>query len=137
MLNTTGAGAAGRGIDLAKRHEDVRKLVRSKCRFPTLDPEELLQEVYYAILRKNLSEKSAWDERRATFSRYVVLVGRSTALHMLEAKRFQSLASSEPASDVADERDPIALYEEALELGLNAVQFEVWLESKSEPGPAR
>ena len=128
MFNNVG-GPAGRGIDLAARYVDVCKLVASKCHFPTLDPEELLQEVCCAILRKNKSEKSAWDSSRASFSKYVVLVARSTGLHMLDARRFQSLASSEAARDVADERDPILLYEEARELGLNAVEFETWLES--------
>jgi hypothetical protein len=129
MLNTV---AEGRGIDLAKRHDEVRRLVRSKVHFADLDPEELLQEVYLAILRKNLSEKSAWDERRAMFSTYVVLVAKSTGLHMREARRFRSLASAEPSPDVADERDPILAYEIGRDLGLDAVQFEAWLTRRGE-----
>lgn len=106
----------------------VRKLVRSKCRFPQLDFDDLLQEVYVALLKKNVSKP--WDPARGSMSTYIVLVAGSTALHMLEARRFQPLSSGEEAPEVADERDPIMAFEVARELGLDVAAFEAWLEAE-------
>lgn len=130
MPNSTGAGATAPGIDLKKYHEDVRRLVRSKCRFPTLDPDDLLQEVYLAILKKNISKP--WDPTRAAMSKFIVLVAGSTALHMLQARRFRPEAQAEEAPEVADERDPIGAFEVARELGLDPDEFGEWLKEQDE-----
>jgi DNA-directed RNA polymerase specialized sigma24 family protein len=124
-------GVTQLGIDLKVKHLDVLKLVRKRCRFEGLDADDLLQEVYAAILRKNLTA-SAWDSRRAGFGKYVVMVGRNTALHMLEKKCWQSEATSEEALDVADEHDPIAAFEIAREYGLTVAQIEAQIERQAE-----
>ena len=124
-------GVTPLGIDLKVKHHDVLKLVRKRCRFEGLDPDDLLQEVYAAILRKNLTA-SAWDARRAGFGKYVVMVGRNTALHMLEKKCWQAESTGEDALDVADEHDPMEAWEIARELGLTVAQIEAQIERQAE-----
>ena len=73
------------GIDLNAHHEDVRRIaaaihgravVRAGFEF-----DEFYQQLCLAILRRN-SMPSAWDPRRASMSRYVVVLGRTVLNHM-------------------------------------------------------
>src|SRR5690349_6981562 len=73
------------GINLVARAGEIRRIVGAKVRVASLDADDLLQEVYLAILRKN-GTASAFDPSRSSFSHYIVLVARSTASHMLEAR---------------------------------------------------
>lgn len=123
-------GVTPLGIDLKVKHLDVLKLVRKHCRFPSLDANDLLQEVYAAILRKNLT-RSAWDPRRGRgFGGYVVMVALGIAKHMLEKRCWKSEATSEDAPDVADDRDPIAAFEIAREYGLTVAQIEAQIDAQ-------
>lgn len=123
-------GTTPLGIDLKVKHLDVLKIVRKHCRIEGLDPDDLLQEIYAGILRKNLTA-SAWDGRRSSFSHYVCIVARSIAGHMLEAKRWRAESTGEETPDVADEHDPIHAFEVARELGLTAVQLEAQIERQA------
>jgi DNA-directed RNA polymerase specialized sigma24 family protein len=124
------------GVDLTQKHLDVLKLIRKHVRIEGLDADDLLQEIYAAIWRKNHSA-SAWDPHRASFGKYVILVGQSIAGHMLEARRWRSESTGEEPTDDADERDPIQAFELAQELGLTAVQLEEHIEQVGESAKAR
>jgi DNA-directed RNA polymerase specialized sigma24 family protein len=47
-----------------------------------VDGDDLVQEVLAAIARKNTLPRSAYDPRRASFSKYVWIVARSTAANV-------------------------------------------------------
>ena len=101
------------GIDVSKAYLDVKRItLKFFGRTNGLDPEDLLQEVLLAILRKNASPKSAFDPSRSSFGHYVHLVAKSVVLHMLEARRWAREASASGESiDRIDERNPIGAYE--------------------------
>jgi DNA-directed RNA polymerase specialized sigma24 family protein len=61
------------GIDLARYHRDVRRLVLARWKGNAarlLDPEDLVQEVYRRILRRNRLA-CAWDPSRGSLGHYV------------------------------------------------------------------
>lgn len=123
-------GVTPLGVDLTVKHLDVRKLIGKHVRIEALDADDLLQEIYAGIWRKNHSA-SAWDPRRASFGKYVILVGKSIAGHMLDAPRWRADSTGEETPDVADEHDPIHAFEVARELGLTAVQLEAQIERQA------
>ena len=65
------------GIDLQKRGHEVRKLFYAgfarKVAFRGYDPEEVLQELYKAILIRNRG-KCPWDPKKSSFGHYVHMV---------------------------------------------------------------
>lgn len=68
------------GIDLAEKHEDVRKLVGKfglrACLANHWDSEDLLSDVYLKIARSNVGP-NPFDPSRSTLGHYVVLVLQS------------------------------------------------------------
>ena len=68
-----------RGIDLARRGIEVAKLLRSACGRAIssygYDFDDVLQEVYSGILRRNRGD-GAYDPDRSTFGYYVTMVCR-------------------------------------------------------------
>ncbi len=81
---------AARGVDLTKKALDVRRLVLKHFGVPGVHPDDLVQEVYAEILKLNKSELSAYDPGRASFGRYVYLVGRSVTIKLAERERRQA-----------------------------------------------
>jgi len=67
------------GVDLAKRGVEVAKLLRAACGQAITswgyDFEDVLQEVYKGILRRNRGD-GAFDPTRATFGYYITMVCR-------------------------------------------------------------
>lgn len=65
------------GIDLAKRGHEVRKLLFAgfgrRMFMSGSDPEDVLQEVYKALLVRNAG-KCPWDESKSSFGHYVHMV---------------------------------------------------------------
>lgn len=112
-------GVTPLGVDLTAKHLDVRRLVIRHCLAAALDTDDLVQEVTVAIWRKNRSD-SAWDPRRASFGKYVILVGKSIRSHMLKAPRWRAESSGEEAPGDADEHDPL----QAFELAVDAARAE-------------
>jgi hypothetical protein len=77
---------AKKGIDLNKRHLEVKKLFLKHCAKMCLDnrcdPEDVLQEVYKGILIRN-NGKCPFDEAKAAFSTYIVMVSRCVTINYI------------------------------------------------------
>lgn len=124
------------GVDLAKHHRDVARIVGAKFRPETVDPDDLVQETCLAILRKN-RQACAYDPRRASLGKYVYTVARSTLGHLLERQRSRAwLVTEAEPPELADERDPLAAFEVADEIGLTAAQLEASLDREAERAEA-
>ena len=65
------------GIDLGKRGHEVRKLFYAgfalKISYRGFDPEDVLQELYQALLIRNAG-KCPWDPQKSSFGHYVHMV---------------------------------------------------------------
>lgn len=80
-----GKSESPRGIDVAKKYQDIKKIFCHGFRPQLLalrgsgvDEEDLLQEVYLGILSRNEKNgKGKFDPTRSSFSHYVHLVARS------------------------------------------------------------
>lgn len=73
-----GGVSGSMGIDLAKRGVEVRKLffasgMQRSILAAGLDPEDFLQELYRAILARNMGT-CPWDQKKSSFAHYVHLV---------------------------------------------------------------
>lgn len=94
-----------RGIDLAKKANDIRRIVLKHFRVPGVHPDDLVQEVYLAILRGN-ALPSAFDPARSSFSHYVYIVARSTAIALVgrESRQWRIKALATEATMLAQEK---------------------------------
>ena len=110
------------GIDLGKPRKpgappaalEVAKLVGASLRGRAvpLDPDDVVQEVCLAIVRRNHCE-SAFDPRRAGFSKYVWTVAGNVVGHMLDAQRSRKRERvEEDVPELEDGRDPIGAFED-------------------------
>jgi DNA-directed RNA polymerase specialized sigma24 family protein len=81
---------ARKGIDLTKKHLEVKKLFRKHCLnlcyINNCDPEDVLQEVYKGILIRNKG-KCPYDEKKSAFSTYVVMVSRCVTINYINKAR--------------------------------------------------
>jgi DNA-directed RNA polymerase specialized sigma24 family protein len=101
----------GRGVDVAKHARTIEKMVRAVyCDRADLD--DLVQEVFLALLRKN-TLPCAYDRRRGPLPKYVRLVARSTANHYSTARRrhLTRFLLLTRLPDLCDERAPIEGFE--------------------------
>jgi hypothetical protein len=80
----------GRGVDLSKKALDVRRIVIKHFAVPGVPPDDLVSDVYVEICKMNSSAKCAFDPARASFGRYIYMVGRSVTIKV--AKREQKQA---------------------------------------------
>lgn len=81
--------------------EAVRRLVLALRLPDELDREDVVQEVMTAIVKKN-RQPSAWDPRRASFSKYVHQVANSTICNMLAKQRRHRCDSLDDDPELAD-----------------------------------
>ena len=85
---------APRGIDLARYHRDVRRLTLARWKGNAarlLDPEDLVQEVYRRILRRNL-QACAWDPSRGSLGHYVHQIAGCAIADMLKPEKRRARA---------------------------------------------
>ena len=77
------------GIDIAAKAEDVRRIVLAKFGHSAtsrgIDPDDLVQTVLLAILRRNRMP-CAYDPRRSSFGHYVFRVTRSQFVNLTEVE---------------------------------------------------
>lgn len=77
---------AKKGIDLEKRHLEVKKIFMKHCAKMCLDnrcePEDVLQEVYKGILIRN-NGTCPFDSAKSAFSTYVVMVSRCVTINYI------------------------------------------------------
>lgn len=111
----------GLGIDVKAKYGDIRRLT---CKFfakTGLDPEDVVQETVVAILHKN-GTRSAYDPKKASFSKYVVMIARNVVANMLgKAKRWgrEELTGDDRFLALGDAHDPLAAFEAVEASGLS------------------
>ena len=118
---TADDGVTPLGIDLGRSrapgkpaaYVELQKLVLSSLRkggIP-LDPDDVVQEVAIAIVRRNRCE-SAYDPRECGFSHYVWMVSGNVIGHMLDARKpHRRVKLRDELPEVEDERDPIGAWQ--------------------------
>lgn len=74
------------GVDVVKKRGDIIKLVHKFFSVEGIPMEELLQEVYAAILHKNYT-KSAHDPRKSSFGHYVYMVANNVCINLVHKKK--------------------------------------------------
>jgi DNA-directed RNA polymerase specialized sigma24 family protein len=74
------------GVDVAAKREDIVKIVYKFFKVPNISMEELLQEVFLAIIHKNHT-RSAHDPRKSSFGHYVYMVARNVCINLVHRKK--------------------------------------------------
>ena len=74
------------GIDVIKKKPDIEKIVHKFFKVERYSMEDLLQEVYIAILHKN-GTRSAHDPRKSSFGHYVYMVANNVCRNIVSKKK--------------------------------------------------
>lgn len=74
------------GVDVVEKEKDIQKLVHKFFKVEDVAMEELLQEVYVAIIHKNRT-LSAHDPRKSSFGHYVYMVANNVCINLVHRKR--------------------------------------------------
>lgn len=74
------------GIDVAAKRQDIVKIVHKFFKVHDVAMEELLQEVFVAIIHKNYT-RSAHDPRKSSFGHYVYMVANNVCINLVHRKR--------------------------------------------------
>lgn len=104
------------GVDVADKREDIIKIVYKFFKVPGISMEELLQEVFLAIIHKNHT-RSAHDPRKSSFGHYIYMVARNVCINLVHRKkRFErekeSLDAPQSCDDSRTLLDVIEPYED-------------------------
>lgn len=74
------------GVDVRAKQVDIVKIVHKFFRVPDVTMEELLQEVFLAIIHKNHT-RSAHDSRKSSFGHYVYMVANNVCINLVQRKK--------------------------------------------------
>jgi DNA-directed RNA polymerase specialized sigma24 family protein len=74
------------GVDVVAKQQDIIKLVHKFFKVESYQMEELLQEVYVAIIHKNQT-RSAHDPRKSSFGHYIYMVSNNVCINIVNRKR--------------------------------------------------
>ena len=74
------------GVDVAAKREDIVKIVYKFFKVPEITMDELLQEIFLAIIHKNHTG-SAHDPRKSSFGHYVYMVARNVCINLVHRKK--------------------------------------------------
>ncbi len=74
------------GVDVVAKKPDIIKIVHKYFRVPEVAMDELLQEVYLAIIHKNRG-KSAHDPRKSSFGHYIYMIANNVCINLVHRKR--------------------------------------------------
>jgi hypothetical protein len=74
------------GVDVVAKRQDIIKIVHKFFKVNNIPMEELLQEVYVAIIHKNFT-RSAHDSRKSSFGHYVYMVANNVCINLVHRKR--------------------------------------------------
>ena len=75
-----------RGVNVSAKRKDVIKIVYKYFRVPGFPMEELLQEVFLAIVHKNHG-KSAHNPRKSSFGHYIFMVANNVCINLVHRKK--------------------------------------------------
>lgn len=85
-------GVTSLGVDIVAKRQDilclVHKYVSTQGKPPRMPLEDLHQEIFAAIIKKNYS-KSAHDPRKSSFGHYVWLVSHNVCCNVVAKSRAQ------------------------------------------------
>jgi len=74
------------GIDIRKKKLDIEKIVYKFFKVDGYSMEDLLQEVYTAIIHKNTT-RSVHDPRKSSFGHYVYMVANNVCINIVSKKK--------------------------------------------------
>ena len=74
------------GVDIIKKKTDIEKIVYKFFKVDGYSMEDLLQEVYTAIIHKNTT-RSAHDPRKSSFGHYVYMVANNVCINLVSKKK--------------------------------------------------
>jgi DNA-directed RNA polymerase specialized sigma24 family protein len=77
------------GIDVVAKENDIKKIVHKFFSVKDVEMEELLQEVYLAIIHKNTT-KSACDSRKSSFGHYVYMIANNVCIGFVNRNKKHS-----------------------------------------------
>lgn len=100
------------GVDVVAKRQDVVKIVHKFFHVEGVSMEELLQEVFVAIIHKNHT-RSAHDPRKSSFGHYVYMVANNVCINLVHRNRRHSRESEsiDSASSHDDSRTLLDRYE--------------------------
>jgi DNA-directed RNA polymerase specialized sigma24 family protein len=94
------------GIDVEAKRQDIIKLTYKYYRVPGVSMDELLQEVFLAILHKNHGN-SAHDPRKSSFGHYVCMIANNVCINF--ANKRKRLDRERESIDTNDHDDKVFL----------------------------
>jgi hypothetical protein len=74
------------GVDVVAKRQDIIKIVHKFFKVESISMDELLQEVYVAIIHKNCT-RSAHDSRKSSFGHYIYMVANNVCINLVHRKR--------------------------------------------------
>lgn len=74
------------GVDVVAKKQDIIKIVYKFFRVDGISMEELLQEVFLAVIHKNRTQ-SAHDPRKSSFGHYVYMVSNHVCVNLVHKKK--------------------------------------------------
>lgn len=74
------------GVDVEAKMRDIEKIVHKYFRVADIPMEELLQEVFLAIVHKNYT-RSAHDPRKSSFGHYVYMIANNVCINLVHKKK--------------------------------------------------
>lgn len=84
--NSTDEPLVPLGVDVVEKKQDIIKIVYKFFRVESITMEELLQEVFLAIIHKNQT-RSAHDPRKSSFGHYVYMVANNVCINLVHKKK--------------------------------------------------
>jgi hypothetical protein len=75
-----------RGVDVMAKRKDIIKIVYKYFRVPGVTMDELLQEVFLAIVHKNHG-KSAHNPTKSSFGHYIFMVANNVCINLVHRKK--------------------------------------------------
>jgi hypothetical protein len=74
------------GIDINKNQQDIIKIVHKFFKVKEIPMEELLQEVYLAIMHKNYT-RSAHDPRKSSLGHYIYMIANNVCINLVHKQK--------------------------------------------------
>lgn len=99
------------GIDVEAKRKDIIKLTYKYYRVPFISMDELLQEIYLAILHKNRSN-SAHDPRKSSFGHYVCMIANNICVNLVNKRKRLDREKESIDVRLSDDRSFLDVYED-------------------------
>lgn len=74
------------GVNVIEKERDIVRLVHKFFKVEDVSMEELIQEVYVAIIHKNHT-RSAHDPRKSSFGHYIYMVANNVCINLVHRKK--------------------------------------------------